>query len=53
MDEWVGFYAPVITGGGVDGVEGGDFLEREAHLVKPSAKMFGDDVCIRGEVRYQ
>ena len=53
VDEWVGFYAPVITGGGVDGVEGGDFLEREAHLVKPSARMFGNDVCIRGEVRYQ
>ena len=32
VDEWVGFYAPVITGGGAEGVKGGAFLERESYL---------------------
>lgn len=53
VDEWVGFYAPVITGGGAEGVEGGIFLEREAYLSQPVINTFGDDVCIRGEVRYR
>lgn len=53
VDEWVGFYAPIITGGGAEGVEGGTFLEREACLDQPVVKTFGNDVCIRGDVRYR
>lgn len=53
VDEWVGFYAPIITGGGADGVEGGTFLEREAYLDQPVVRTFGNDVCIRGDVRYR
>lgn len=53
VDEWVGFYAPLITGGGMEGVEGGEFLNREAYLAEPSLKIFGEDLCIRGEVRYR
>ena len=52
VDEWVGFYAPVITGGGAEGVKGGAFLEREAYLSEPSVRIFGSDVCIRGDVHY-
>lgn len=53
VDEWVGFYAPIITGGGADGVEGGAFLKREACLEQPVLRTFGNDVCIRGDVRYR
>lgn len=53
VDEWVGFYASIITGGGADGVEGGTFLEREAYLDQPVIETFGSDVCIRGDVRYR
>ena len=53
VDEWVGFYAPIITGGGADGVTGGSFLEREAFLEQPVVSIFGSDVCIRGDVSYR
>lgn len=53
VDEWVGFYAPLITGGGVAGVAGGDFLKREAYLVNPVMMQFGEDLCIRGDVHYR
>ena len=53
IDEWVGFYAPMITGGGAEGVEGGAFLEHEAYLEQPVVSTFGNDVCIRGDVRYR
>lgn len=52
VDEWVGFYAPMLTGGGMLAVAGDQFLGREAFLSNPSVRMFGDDVCIRGEVQY-
>ena len=53
VDEWLGFYAPIITGGGADGVTGGSFLEREAFLEQPVVSIFGSDVCIRGDVSYR
>ncbi len=53
IDEWVGFYAPMITGGGAEGVEGGAFLEHEAYLEQSVVSTFGNDVCIRGDVRYR
>jgi len=53
VDEWVGFYAPMITGGGAEGVAAGPFLEREAWLEHPVVRIFGNDVCIRGNVRYR
>lgn len=53
VDEWVGFYAPIITGGGADGIAGGPFLECEAFLDQPVVSTFGNDVCIRGDVRYR
>lgn len=53
VDEWVGFYAPIITGGGGDAVEGGAFLKREAFLDQPVVTVFGNDVCIRGDVRFR
>ena len=43
----------MITGGGAGGVEGGAFLEREAYLNQPVVRTFGNDVCIRGDVRYR
>ena len=53
VDEWVGFYAPIIIGGGTDGVAPGPFLEHEAHLEQPVVNIFGDDVCIRGDICYR
>ena len=53
VDEWVGFYAPIIIGGGADGVAPGPFLEHEAHLEQPVVNIFGDDVCIRGDICYR
>lgn len=53
VDEWVGFYAPIITGGGADGVKSGMFFEREAWLKDTFVRTFGNDVCIRGEVIYK
>lgn len=53
VDEWVGFYAPIITGGGAESVEGGPFLKREAFLEHPVVSTFGNDVCIRGDVHYR
>ncbi len=53
VDEWVGFYAPMITGGGAEGVAAGPFLEREAWLERPVVSMFGNDVCVRGDVCYR
>lgn len=53
VDEWVGFYAPIITGGGADGVQRGPFLEREAYLEQLVVSSFENDVCIRGDIRYR
>ena len=53
VDEWVGFYAPIIIGGGTDGVAPGPFLEHEVHLEQPVVNIFGDDVCIRGDICYR
>lgn len=53
IDEWVGFYAPIITGAGADAVAGGAFLEHEAFLNQPVVTVFGNDVCIRGDVSYR
>lgn len=52
VDEWVGFYAPMITGGGDYGVAGDDFLPLEAHLKHIEYIQLGDDLCIRGQVSY-
>lgn len=53
VDEWVGFYAPMIVGAGVEGIAGGDFLENEAHLCNPEVQCFGSDICVRGLIQYK
>lgn len=52
IDEWIGFYAPIISGGNVFGVEGQRFLPKEAHLVNMKTQSFGDNFCVRGCVKY-
>ncbi len=53
VDEWVGFYAPLITGAGVNGVAVNGFLPSEAYLPEPRVKVCGQDVCVRGVVEYR
>ncbi len=53
VDEWVGFYVPMITGGGVNGVAVNGFLPSEAYLPYPVFKTYGSDICVRGAVEYR
>lgn len=54
VDEWVGFYAPLINGGPETGVgPGKDFLESEAFLSKVTYKQYGEDLCVQGCVHYR
>lgn len=53
VDEWVGFYAPLINGGeklAVDATSG--FLPHEAYLDEIRHLSFERDLCIGGLVRY-
>lgn len=51
VDEWIGFYAPLLTGGPVFGVDGG-FLTKEAYLENVTFEQIEKDICIRGRVEY-
>ncbi len=53
VDEWVGFYAPLITGGGMNGVACNGFLPAEAYLPIPQISVYGNDICVRGLVEYR
>lgn len=53
VDEWIGFYAPMILGGHAMAVAGEEFLKEEAFLEETDCTMYGPDVCIRGLVRYR
>lgn len=52
-DEWIGFYAPIITGGNQMAVESGNFLTREAHLERIKIESFENDLCITGLLKYE
>lgn len=53
VDEWVGFYAPMIVGGETLAVEGGNFFPHEARLNRVLVDRFGDDICINGLLSYE
>ncbi len=53
VDEWIGFYAPLITGGGIPGVVNSGFFNQEIRLQDVSWTSFGDDYCVRGLVCYE
>ncbi|MEG0025306.1 MAG: bifunctional diaminohydroxyphosphoribosylaminopyrimidine deaminase/5-amino-6-(5-phosphoribosylamino)uracil reductase RibD [Akkermansia sp.] len=53
VDEWIGFYAPMILGGSPLSVEGQDFLTHEVHLEQVTCTPYSPDFCIRGLLRYE
>lgn len=55
VDEWIGFYAPLINGGndfGVGVAPGLDFMPFEARLDEVTYLQFDRDMCIQGLVSY-
>lgn len=52
VDEWVGFYAPMILGGSTLSVAGDDFLTDEIHLKIQECQRIGQDFLISGLVDY-
>ena len=53
VDEWVGFYAPMITGGSQLAVGGESFLPREAHLERIKVMQLENDICVNGLLKYE
>ncbi len=53
VDEWIGFYAPMILGGSSLALAGEEFLGSEAFLDEVQCTPYGPDICIRGIVQYK
>ena len=54
LDEWHGWFAPMLNGGGVVGLGGLGFghPEASARLVNVDWQTFGHDVCMSGVIEY-
>lgn len=53
VDEWIGFYAPMILGGAPLGMAGEEFLPEEVFLEEVSWTAFDPDMCVRGILCYK